>query len=349
MTTANDRILIQIVTAANMAGVDAAKAGFLGLAPPALALAAILGLAIFVGKAAVANYNDQQAALNGLKQAVDAYNESAGKMIPTTDAQAAAIAKATDAEGKALESLTISQNAVSKAQLTYDEAVKKHGPTSDAARNAYLPLADAQMRAKTAQEALADSQTALTAAQTAAIPVMGGTPILLSQLNDQFDRWLNNNKQYVPNQYDARDALAAAVRAGNDQIDSMRMLNDSLDLATIKHEDVSAAMQTLILAEAGNAKGLKALGITTAEYNAIMKSTLSDADKHAALMALIETHTKDGRKATDDMSSSQKALNTNWQNFTSSIGPGVTTGLGDIYRLLDFGVQKLEWYRTFID
>jgi hypothetical protein len=55
-----------------------------------------------------------------------------------------------------------------------------------------------------------------------------------------------------------------------------------------------------------------------------MKSkTLSTAEKHAALLTLIETKTKDGKKALDENTQSQNDLTKAWQDFTSKTGPTV--------------------------
>jgi hypothetical protein len=95
---------------------------------------------------------------------------------------------------------------------------------------------------------------------------------------------------------------------------------------------------------------LRELGISTSEYNAIMHDKLlTTEEKHLALLTLIETKTKDGRKAIDDTVQSQNALTIAWQDFTSKTGPDVlemwrklneaaTTGLG----ILTLTVTALE-------
>ncbi len=325
-----DRVLINIVTAANMAGVEQAKAGFLSMTPATLALAAVLAAVITVGKAAIDNYKLQTDANNELAQAVGVYNAQAGKTAAVTEVASAAIAKAQDAASKAHDSLTIATNAVTKAQLTYTEAVKAHGAKSDQAIKAALSLQDAHIHLTQAQEANTDAQLTLSAATASAVPVVHGMAIDLGELNGAFGDWLANNKRYVPDQYDAKTALASFVRAGSDATDAMRMLNDALDLATIKHEDLTSAANTLIMAEAGNSKGLRDLGITTAQYNDIMKGTAPTQQKNADLLALIETKTANGKLSTDALSQSQRQLNTDWQTFTSTIGPGVNTTLAGI-------------------
>lgn len=71
-----ETVLVQVVTAANMAGIEEAKAGMLGLSMTTLGLAAVLGVALVVGKAAVENFKKQEEATNQLKQATDAQHIS---------------------------------------------------------------------------------------------------------------------------------------------------------------------------------------------------------------------------------------------------------------------------------
>src|SRR5437764_13614806 len=66
-----DRALIEIVTAANMAGVEQAQAGFLKLNAATLGLSADLGVMVVVGKSAIENTEAQEKAHKSLSQATD--------------------------------------------------------------------------------------------------------------------------------------------------------------------------------------------------------------------------------------------------------------------------------------
>ena len=246
-----DRVLIEIVTAANLAGVEAAKTSFLGMNAATLGLAASLGVLVLAGKSAIEN---------------------------------------TEAMNKAHLSL---QQATAADKLNFDA------------------------------------------------------------LQASFDTWAETNKRYIPDQYAAEIALAAFVRAGANAKEAMRELNDALDLSTARGEDMATAQQQITLALAGNSRGLKALGITTDEYNAIMKDKLLTTEqKHAALLALIETKTKDGRKVTTDLSQSTNALNKDWQDISTKVGPpllGLLSALAGgadwlITKLNDLGNNK-DWNR----
>jgi hypothetical protein len=69
---ATDRILIEIVTAANMSGIKEAQAGFMGMNGPLLAMTAGLGLAVVAGKSAVEIAEKHKKAEDDLAQAIAA-------------------------------------------------------------------------------------------------------------------------------------------------------------------------------------------------------------------------------------------------------------------------------------
>lgn len=337
-----ERVLIEIVTAANMAGLEQAQAGFLGLTPQiAMAGAALAGL-VFVGKSAIENYEAQQKATKDLGQAVAAFNDQFGKTTAASEKVTEALTKAQDAASKAGDTLTIATNAVTKAQLAYTDAVHKHGKKSEEAYKATLNLQDVSIRLKEAQEANADAQVAVTAATAAAQPTTHRAWIEVDALTKAFKDWTEANKRYVPDQYAAEHALASFVRAGEDGRTSMRLLNDSLDLATIKTEGMDEASNTLLLALNGNSKGLRNLGISTAEYNDIMKATGTTQEKQLKLLTLVETKTKDGRKATTELAQDQNALNKDWQDFSTTVAPGVIGALDLIVKGADRVITDLQ-------
>lgn len=242
-----ERVLVEVITAANMAGVEEANAGFLKM--NTAALAAGLGLAglVMVGKSAISNAEAQAKATADLAQA--------------------------------------------------------YGTTRDK---------------------LSDYQATLT-------------------------DFLITNSKFIADQFDVQAALANVVRSGlNPEMEAFRVLNDALDLAVIKHEAVSEAAKTITLAEAGNSKGLRDLGITIAEYNAIMKTTLSDADKHQKLLDLIETKTKNGRLATTELTQQQQLLNNQWQDVSERLAPALIAAQLDIataiQTVLDIGVLEGQMF-----
>jgi hypothetical protein len=244
----NERILIEILTTANLSGVAAAQKSFMGLTPAVLGAGLALGAVVVVGKAAIENYKAQEEATNLLEQ----------------------------------------------AYATQNDTLKNH--------------------------------------------------------RAEIERFLDTNKRFISDQYDTEAAMASLIRAGYGETEAIRILNDALDWSAIKHQDVSVSATTLIKVLAGNQKALRELGITTDEYNAIMKSTLTIEEKHAALLALIESRTAKGRDTTDQATQSQYALTKAWQDFTAKTGPNVVlmiegitdaaaAGLGVLARYVDL----LNW------
>jgi hypothetical protein len=73
-----------------------------------------------------------------------------------------------------------------------------------------------------------------------------------------------------------------------------------------------------------------------------MKSKMTQEQKDAALLTLIESKTAKGRATIDNLTQSQRSLNKDWQDFTASIGPGVTTVLDDMFKMADWGVGRLQ-------
>jgi hypothetical protein len=250
-----ETVLVEVVTAANMAGIEEAKAGMLGLSASTLGLAAVFGVMYVVIKASVENLKKQEGATLSLKQATDAQHISLG------DLQAA------------------------------------------------------------------------------------------------YEKFKATNAGFISDQYDTEAALAAVVRSGENQTDALRILNDALDLAAIKHETVSEAANAEVLALAGASRGLKTLGITTEEYNAIMKDKLLTTEqKHLELLTLIETRTAKGRDTIDQTTQSQNKLTIAWQDFTANQGPAFTQvwqqfnlAAADSLGFIDAAITNLDRLGRFLD
>lgn len=307
-----------------MAGVEEAKAGMLGLSAGALGVGVALAGAVIFGKAAAQNYKSQEEATNSLKQATDAYNLTVGTTTTTVKESADAIAKAQDVATAAGSSLTFAYSAQAAAQMHYTAAVKAHGPHSEQAILAGSQLLDVNIRMKAAIEANADAQQKLTDATATVTTEVYHQSINLDSLKAKYAEFKSANAGFISDQYDTETALAAIVRSGENETDAIRILNDALDLAAIKHETVGEAAKSLDLALAGQGKSLKELGITTDEYTAIMHNkTLTTEERHLALLKLIESKTKDGRDIIDSTTQSQNKLTIAWQDFTAKTGPDV--------------------------
>ncbi len=317
-----EETIYQFTTAANLAGIDALKKGMLGLNVEVVGLATVLFAVYEVGKSGIENYRAQESALGSLRQAVDAYNASLGKVIPVSEEALSALVSATEAAANADDSLTFAQDAVTIAQINYSQAVEKHGATSAEATKASIHLKDANIHLTNAQETAKETTDDLARAEAVKATVVEGSAISLDHLHDRVKEFIRTNAGYIKNQYDVEQAAAASVRAFNDEDTSMRILNDALDMSVIKHENVTDAEKQIELAFMGNKKALKEVGISTEEFDAIMQSkTLTTAQKHAALLDLIESHYAKGRDLIDETEQKQNKLTIEWQKFTTKVGP----------------------------
>lgn len=243
---AEDTVLVEILTAANMAGIEQANAGLVGFNTSTLALAAVLAGVVTVGRAAIENHKQQDEALKGLSQA---------------------------------------------------ESTKA-----------------------------------------------GNYSLFNKQLLD----FIDTNARYIDNQYDVITAAGQFIRAGVDQKTTMQLLNDALDLAALKHISVADASRVLLMATEGNTRGLRDLGFTSKEVTDILKDSHDSESRGAAIHDLVAAKLKDGRRTTDEYTQSQRDLNKHWQDFTSGMGPGVTTVLTKLTEALDTGVQILDLTDQFV-
>ncbi len=227
-----ERVLIEIVTAANLAGVKQAKAGFLGMNVATLGLAA--GLSILV---------------MGAKSMID-------------------IAEKHDA--------------------------------------AMLDLAQAYASTKTN----------------------------LDKYQGGIDKFIASNGQYISNQSDVIEGYATLTRAGLTQTQVQRDMNIALDLAAMKHIDLSAAIALVNGAEHGRVRGLVDLGITSAKYVDSTGKVVNANHNMTKVMAELDAKTKGGRDTLTSLQKSSNKLSNDWQDLSQKGGPVLTTLLDTTVNLV---------------
>jgi len=123
----------------------------------------------------------------------------------------------------------------------------------------------------------------------------------LSKYQGSIDAFLDTNARFIADQNVAREGFAEFTRAGLTQNEVMRAMNDSVDLAALKHIDLAEAERQVLLATQGNARGLKDLGIDI--------SALKGSSENAA------TAQKDLAKANEEVTKKQDAYNRALQEF----------------------------------
>ncbi len=108
------------------------------------------------------------------------------------------------------------------------------------------------------------------------------------------DAMIKSNEAWGANADDTRGAITELAQAGQSMSDIEKEMPSITDLATAKHEDLATAAKQVELAEMGNAKALKELGIVLPKtgistkdlqtaQDAASKASTSLAEKQAAL------------------------------------------------------------------
>ncbi len=123
----------------------------------------------------------------------------------------------------------------------------------------------------------------------------------LSKYQGQIDQWLESNKQFIPDLNEAREGFANLTTAGINQNNIMLAMNDALDLSAKYHISLTEAVQRVILAEEGQGRSLKVLGINVKDYGDLTMSATQIIQKE-------ETAKKSVTTATEELSKAQRAL-----------------------------------------
>jgi hypothetical protein len=329
----------------NSSGVDTAMMNLVtSFGKANLALAGVgvgIGALIAGGRSMIEISEKHDEAERGLAQAVDAYNDSIGKTVVLDQHAGEARAKAADVAAKANDSLTIATNATKLAQLAYTDAVKKHGVHSEDAYKASLHLQDANIHLAQAQDAAKDSQLALTAATTEANVKVARTPILLDQLRNHIEDFIQANRRFISDQAEVVSGFAKLTRAGLTQNEVQLDMNRALDLAALKHISVGEAVDLLIKAEQGRMKGLIDLGITTGKYTDAQGNLVNGTKDVSKAMAELDDKTKKGRESTTELHQAQNTLSNDWQDMANRGGPSLVGALDSIVQKVD------EIYQAF--
>jgi hypothetical protein len=296
--------------------------GSFGKANLAMAGAAAgIGLMVVAGKSMIEIAEKHEQAENSLKQAVDAYNASAGKSIVLDEHAGEVRVKAADVAGKANDALTISTNSVKLAQLAYTDAVHKHGAKSEQAYIASIHLQDANIHLAQAQDAAKDAQVALTAATAAANATVTHGAINLEQYKRQVDDFIMSNRRYVSNQSEVIDGFAKLTRAGLTQEEVQKDMSRAVDLSALKHISLQEAVDLLIKAEQGRMKGLIDLGISTSKYTDAQGNLVNGTKDVSKAMAELDEKTKHGRDSLTSLQQHSNELNNDWHQLSLKGGP----------------------------
>jgi hypothetical protein len=284
-----------------------------------------------------------------LAQAVNAHNAALGTTIAATVTSAAAISKAQDAESKAQDSLTIAQNAATKSQIAYTNAVHAHGIKSEQARVAAMNLQDADIRLKAAQDVLADSATAVAAAQGQIGQKVTGAALNLQAYQAQIDEFIKTNRRYISDQSEVVDGYAALIREGVSVANTNKDMAIALNIAAVQNISLSDAVSMLQRAEEGRMVGLKKLVGITLEA---IPATASLSEKQAIVarnMAIVAAAYKNGTDALTPLQTAEDSLGNTWQDLAHKYGPAVIDEMAAIVLEIDKDIPAWDGFLNKIN
>lgn len=103
------------------------------------------------------------------------------------------------------------------------------------------------------------------------------------------DDFIQANERFIPDMFAAKNGFASLARAGFDNQMQLRLMNDAVDLAAVKNEDLSSAVTQLIKAHGGNSRALMDLGIVMKDIQDPIKNL---AKAHKDVQSATNEHAK---------------------------------------------------------
>ncbi len=323
---ANDRVLIEILTAANMSGVKEAQAGFLGFTPAVLGAGLAIAALVMGGKSMIQISEQMAGAEGNLASAINARNTAAFQ-TPTPDpAVEKEIAKATTAHTAAIDSLT-------KMELGLKNVHK------ETALQAYNLAA--------AHAKVTDTANALAAAQAKLGESTQATFVDTNGLNAEIQTFITKNAGYISSLADVTNGYASFVREGVPAKDLTKVMTVAVEISASENISLADAVSKLQSAEAGRSVGLKKLVGVTLET---IPATATLAEK----TAITERNMAKATAAFDGATASIPPLTQNsnklsiiWQELAVKDGPNLTKGITDMENSIIAGLPTwLTWLDT---
>lgn len=318
MAASENTVLVEIVTAANLGGIEQAKASLLGFNASTLGLAAGLGLLYAGTKSAI----DITLARSG----AEADLQNAIKDRNAVDAQVN--------DPKAVANVQKAQTELAKAQ----QALGLEEDRLAAKRK--LTKADLD-ELKIKNDAVTKAEQQLTQAVQAVSQSHQGQRYDSAVLQQQVRDFIDTNRDFVSSQTDVVQGYASFVREGVPAKDLTTAMNAALDISISEHIPLSQAVELLQSAEAGRATGLRKLvGIQLENVSA----TATEAEKAKIASDNLKLVAAAYDKARDNLSPFERKvndLNNDWQKMANDYGPAAITALDGIAGALDGVYQKM--------
>jgi hypothetical protein len=331
---ATDRVLIEILTTADMAGVGAADAGFLGLGISAGVATAGIGALLLAGKSMIEISTEHATVESTLAAAIDARNKASlggGTIDPKAVVQQAKDeASAQKAVEAATDANTSAKRRLLEMEVTYN-AQAKHSA------DAYMLIQDQQARVSDTSQALQTAEARLTAAQKETTVSQKAEAVSASAINAEIQKFLDKNRDYISNQNDVVAGYSALIREGVPFADLTKDMNIALEIQAQDGGTLADAVMKLQGAEAGRNVGLKtAVGLTLEAIPA--NATL--AEKEAIVRYNLDQVSAAYGNQLPKLTSLQIAqdhLSTTWEKMAEKDGPGLISAMADIVNAIDTG------------
>src|SRR5450759_1479788 len=179
-----------------------------------------------------------------------------------------------------------------------------------------------------------DITDAHTKAENNLAQAVGTTKLSLKDQRDQITTFMQTNRDYISNQADVINSYAQLIRTGLDQTQVQRVMNDAIDLASLKGISYTDAVNALSNAEFGRMRGLIDLGITTAKYTDANGNLVASQHSVAQSMAEIDARVKGGRGTLTDLARATNDLSMSWQDLAIKEGPALEAALASLMKFV---------------
>ena len=328
MAIANETVLVEILTAANMAGLAEARVGLSGLLGSATLAAGGLGILAAAGKSMIDIAEQHAHSEANLANAIQDRN---AMQQQASDPKAIAnVQKAQDNLAKAEQALQLYEDklSVQRKQLT-------------------LPQLD-ELRIK--NDAVTAAQQKLAAATQAVSQTHQAQRYDSQVLQQQITEFIGTNRDYISSQNDVIDGYAAFVREGVPATDVQTAMNAALDISIAENIPLSQAVELLQAAESGRATGLKRLvGIQLENISATDTEAQKAKTAHDNV-ELVAAAYHDARKELTPFQSSLDQLSQSWETISIKDAPHFIHALTDVVNYInDHGLPALDKFTTDLD
>jgi hypothetical protein len=345
-----DRVLIEIMTQANIGGVTKAEKGMLGLGTSLVGVTVLFGALYEAGKQMVDISEEHAKAENNLAGAI----ADSGRVIRPT-------MEATKAYHKALAELAAAQKGtyIPATHLTQlqtmrlqDAEARVAATTGQARVNALRRLSELQVEYSGKVHGATTQVGNLAAAEKKVADARAkmGDTIKLAALNQAevqagLEKFMNTNRDFISNQNDVINGWAALIREGVRFKDLSPVMTTALHIQAAEGGTLADAVTKVQQAEIGRNKSLTtAVGLT---LQAIKPSdTYAEKQKKiAANLAAVAKAYKDVKLTPLQIASDH--LSTTWEKIAEKDGPGLATAVAKIADVLD--TRVLPSMQTTID